>query len=237
MAGKKYVSPENLEATESQLKAWIVDKIKTAIDQLVDGAPEALDTLKEISEYISEHTTEYEALLAIVSDKASQTDLTALQTAVANLQTQIIGVTHSHSNKDILDATTASFTTELLTKLNSLVNYDDTELAARVQATEETAHSHSNKLILDGTTASYTSEEQTKLAGIDEGANKTTVDTALSSTSTNPVQNKVINAKITSLEELAEAAQEDIDTLAASITPMTDLEVTEMFNRVFNAEE
>lgn len=39
----------------------------------------------------------------------------------------------------------------------------------------------------------YTTDEKTKLAGISEGANQTTVDTALSSTSTNPVQNKVVN--------------------------------------------
>lgn len=38
--------------------------------------------------------------------------------------------------------------------------------------------------------------DKTKLDGIEEGANKTVVDTALSSTSTNPVQNKVINAAL-----------------------------------------
>ena len=36
-------------------------------------------------------------------------------------------------------------------------------------------------------------EDFTKLGGIAEGANKTIVDTALSATSTNPVQNKVVN--------------------------------------------
>lgn len=36
----------------------------------------------------------------------------------------------------------------------------------------------------------------TKLSGIAEGANKTTVDSSLSSTSTNPVQNKVINSAL-----------------------------------------
>lgn len=41
-------------------------------------------------------------------------------------------------------------------------------------------------------TNDYTTAEKTKLAGIAEGATKTTVDTALSTTSTNPVQNKVI---------------------------------------------
>lgn len=38
--------------------------------------------------------------------------------------------------------------------------------------------------------------DKTKLDKIAEGANKTTVDTALSSTSTNPVQNKVINSAL-----------------------------------------
>ena len=40
------------------------------------------------------------------------------------------------------------------------------------------------------------STDKTKLDGIAEGANKTTVDTTLSTTSTNPVQNKVVNAAL-----------------------------------------
>ena len=40
------------------------------------------------------------------------------------------------------------------------------------------------------------SSDKTKLDGISAGANKTTVDSALSSTSTNPVQNKVINSAL-----------------------------------------
>lgn len=45
-------------------------------------------------------------------------------------------------------------------------------------------------------TNDYTTEEKAKLAGIATGANKTTVDSALSSSSTNPVQNKVINTAL-----------------------------------------
>ena len=45
----------------------------------------------------------------------------------------------------------------------------------------------------------FTSAEKTKLSGIATGANKTTVDSALSSTSTNPVQNKIINNAITAI--------------------------------------
>ncbi len=58
------------------------------------------------------------------------------------------------------------------------------------------AHDHSNKSILDNTTASFTTALETKLDGIETGANKTTVDSALSSTSINPVQNKVINSAL-----------------------------------------
>ena len=45
-------------------------------------------------------------------------------------------------------------------------------------------------------TNDYTTTEKNKLAGIADGANKTIVDDALSSTSTNPVQNKVIKAYV-----------------------------------------
>ena len=49
-------------------------------------------------------------------------------------------------------------------------------------------------------TNDYTTEEKTKLSGIEEGANKTIVDDNLSSTSTNPVQNKIVDANFASLK-------------------------------------
>ena len=63
-------------------------------------------------------------------------------------------------------------------------------------------HSHSNKDILDATTASFTTELQTKLDGVEEGATKTTVDSVLSETSTNPVQNKVVNEALSNKSEI-----------------------------------
>ena len=236
MAKTKYVSPENLEAVETELKSWIIDKVKTAIDQLVDGAPEALNTLKEISNYISSHTDEYNALIALVGDKASKTDLTALQTTVASLQKQLSTSSHSHSNKTILDETTASFTSDLLTKLNGLSNYDDSGIKKDITDLKDNKHNHSNKLVLDKITAGYTVEEQTKLSGIDEGANKTIVDTELDDTSENPVQNKIVAAKVKKQDETIKTLQEDLDNLSLSLQPMTDEEVSQMFERVFNGD-
>lgn len=42
----------------------------------------------------------------------------------------------------------------------------------------------------------YTTDEKNKLAGITAGATKITVDASLSSTSTNPVQNKAVNTAL-----------------------------------------
>lgn len=51
-------------------------------------------------------------------------------------------------------------------------------------------------------TNDYTTTEKNKLAGIATGATKVTVDSALSSSSTNPVQNKVVNTAISDLNTL-----------------------------------
>ena len=45
-------------------------------------------------------------------------------------------------------------------------------------------------------TNDYTNAEKTKLAGIETGANKTIVDEQLSTSSTNPVQNKAVAASL-----------------------------------------
>ena len=48
-------------------------------------------------------------------------------------------------------------------------------------------------------TNDYTTTEKNKLAGIATGANKTIVDSALNTSSTNPVQNKVITEEINNI--------------------------------------
>lgn len=73
-------------------------------------------------------------------------------------------------------------------------------------------------------TNDYTTTEKNKLAGIDEGANKTIVDDALSSTSTNPVQNKVINTALNNKVNTStyntgvSTLQSNIDTVSSNLT-------------------
>lgn len=69
--------------------------------------------------------------------------------------------------------------------------------------------------------------DKSKLDGVASGANKTVVDSSLSSSSTNPVQNKVINAAISNLNTLVgdEAVATQIDNAINSVT-LSSLGVT-----------
>lgn len=60
------------------------------------------------------------------------------------------------------------------------------------------ASSHTHSAATTGAAGFMSSTDKSKLDGIDTGANKTTVDSAMSTTSTNPVQNKVVAAAIDS---------------------------------------
>ena len=71
--------------------------------------------------------------------------------------------------------------------------------------------------------------DKTKLDGIATGANKITVDTALSSSSTNPVQNKVINAAL--------ANKANASTTVSTSNVVTSFDIEDAFddNKIYNA--
>jgi hypothetical protein len=65
-------------------------------------------------------------------------------------------------------------------------------------------------------TNDYTTTEKNKLSSVEEGATKTIVDTNLSSTSTNPVQNKAVQALIARLVDTGAKNGFDIETAYTS---------------------
>ena len=98
--------------------------INTAISNLIDGAPETYDTLKEIAAYIASDKTAMEALNAAIGNKA---DKTAFETV-----------------KKTVDALGA------LASKNKVAETDLTdELKEKVNAAAEGNHSHANKALLD----------------------------------------------------------------------------------------
>lgn len=74
--------------------------------------------------------------------------------------------------------------------------YTESEMNTKLSGKSDTSHTHS--AATTSAAGFMSSTDKSKLDGIAAGANKTTVDSAMSSTSTNPVQNKVVVAAIDS---------------------------------------
>lgn len=130
----------------------------------------------------------------------------------------VYGNTHSHENKSVLDKTTASYTAAEKTKLAGIADGANKYTHPTTSGNKHIPAGGSSGQILrwsaDGTAVwgadsntTYSDATQsvhglmsaadkTKLDGIATGANKITVDSALSTTSTNPVQNKVVQAAL-----------------------------------------
>lgn len=96
--------------------------------------------------------------------------------------------------------TTANSSTEVL-KDGELLIVRDGNNPPNLRAGDGTTQIKNLKDMVPGVASTSTAglmsaSDKTKLDGIATGANKTTVDSALSSTSTNPVQNKVVNSEL-----------------------------------------
>lgn len=85
---------------------------------------------------------------------------------------------------------------QLVSKFKELVKkvtYDKSEIDSKLNGKA------SNALVSSSNNGLMSSVDKTKLDGVASGANKTVVDSAMSSTSVNPVQNKVVKVELDSL--------------------------------------
>lgn len=87
----------------------------------------------------------------------------------------------------------ASFKTNLLDWLKTKV-YVKNEIDTKLQNKSDTNHTHTTATV--SANGFLSKEDKSKLDGIATEANKTVVDSSLSSSSTNPVQNKVVNSAL-----------------------------------------
>lgn len=86
-----------------------------------------------------------------------------------------------------------SFKTNLLQWLKTKV-YVKNEIDTKLQNKSDTNHTHTTATV--SANGFLSKEDKSKLEGIATEANKTVVDSSLSSSSTNPVQNKIINSAL-----------------------------------------
>ncbi len=118
-------------------KTDVTAEISAAIDDLIDGAPNTYDTLKEISDYISTDKSATEALNAAIGNKVDKVSGKGLST------------------NDFTDALKAKVDSlGSLASKSSISESDlDAALKEKVNAASEGNHSHANKTVLDQITA------------------------------------------------------------------------------------
>ena len=154
--------------------------ISAAIDALIDGAPATYDTLKEISDWIATHQSEYAALIAAIAGKVDKVEGKGLSTEdyTTAEKTKLAGIEANANNYTLPAATTSALGgvkvgSNLAVDANGVISGD-----------YSAATTSANGLM--------SSTDKAKLDGIAEGATAVTVDSAISSTSTNPVENQAI---------------------------------------------
>lgn len=108
--GKKFLGLGGTDHFWDRAKAWILNQITSAVTakiaEVVANAPEDLDTLKEIADWISAHADDAAAMnTQIQTNKnniaANTSDITALKTSVAGKADKV----HTHSAGDITSGT------------------------------------------------------------------------------------------------------------------------------------
>lgn len=111
---------------------------------------------------------------------------------------------------------------EANTLLNKKANIDDVEssLEKKVNIIEGKGLSAND----------FTNTLKTKLNGIETGATRVIVDTALNTISTNPVQNKVLTGKITTIESNVDITSGTVLNIQADIDTITTEEFTKMLS-------
>lgn len=152
----------------------------TIVNNLIDGAPETMNTLNEIAEVFKEHQEVSDALNSAIGTKI---DKTAFDTHVTDNNVHVTSSEktnwndsntkkHIHSNKSVLDG----ITTALITAWNNAVTHISDNVK-HVTSNERTLwNTVTDKVAkVDGKSLSsndYSDSDRTKLQGIENGANK-----------------------------------------------------------------
>ena len=97
METKNFLGLEGLKHFWEKAKLWIINEITTKIAEIVANAPEDLDTLKEISDWIKTHANDASAMNTQINTNKS--DISALKTSVAGKA----DTGHTHTKAQITD--------------------------------------------------------------------------------------------------------------------------------------
>ena len=151
--GKKFVGLDGLKHFWTKAKTWITGQITAEVTakiaEIVANAPEDLDTLKEIADWIKTHANDASAMNTQIN--TNKNNIAALQTSVAGKA----AASHTHDNR----------------------YFTETEVTNKLAGKSDTGHTHTKSQITDfptslpanGGTADYA--DQLNYTTLPNGAN------------------------------------------------------------------
>lgn len=224
MSAKKYLSLEGLTEYDALIKTKITESATQVKNELLNGAGDAYDTLKELGDLIDDNVDAIEALGKVASGKADAThnhaisDVTGLQSALDGKAASSHGthVTFDSTNTPKMDGTAAFGTSDNVARADH-VHPTDTSRASKTEFDTHTAtHAPSNAQanVIESINVNGTAQTITNKA---VNITVPVVDSALSTTSTNPVQNKIINSAIVTLTNTVSTNTQTIGTHTTAI--------------------
>lgn len=172
----------------------VTKEISDKIAEVVSDAPESFNTLKEISDWISGHENNASAMNSTIKDNKSA--ITTLQTDKADKTEIPTELPANGGNADTVNGHTVKSDVPANARFTDTTYADVTQIEHGLMSVDD-------KKKLDGL-KKYTPDGTTITADKDgtiHGVAKVTVDTDLSPTSTNPVQNKVVTSNLTDLRK------------------------------------
>ena len=183
-------------ATAMNENAEVVDALEASIGTKANAS--------DLTSHTGNKSNPHGVTLSQLGVSATATELNYVDGVTSNIQTQLnakaatsaIPTKTSQLTNDSGFKTTDNNTTYTISKSGSTIT-----LTGSDGKTSSVTDADTNTTYSAATTSAaglMSAADKTKLDGIATGANKITVDTALSSTSTNPVQNKVINTALAS---------------------------------------
>lgn len=216
---------------DGSVKKIANDAAISEVAKVIANAPESLNTLKEISDWISNHEDDASAMNSAI--QTNKSDIAILKTAKIDKETgkdlladtdkanydSAVSKSHTHDNKPVLDG----ITNDKVSAWDS-VNDKVDKVNGKGLSTEDYTTAEKNKLSdLDDTLLNKLGESIEGNLTFNGDEINVKCDAKLSATSENPVQNKVVKTVIDNLDQ----AIADAKALRASLEAYGMVKLTE----------
>ena len=185
----------------------VTTMITAAINSLIDSAPEEYDTLGKVAAKLLLTDEQIQTIMTQVADRYTKEETNELVSKIPKFAIEVVTVlpTEDISTTTVYLKTGAKSDPDNIYDEYIYVNSKWELLGTqKIELTNFYTKEEADGLLngkvdkVSGkglSTNDYTTAEKNKLAGIATGANKTVVDSDISTTSTNPVQSKAVGLK------------------------------------------